>query len=294
MRIGGFLVICVAFVAWSPSFACSCAYFTLDYEYESSTNVFTAVVTSAKIDKKGNVVAGFEVTEVFKGDIPFEKLETHATGPCATLTTVGLEYLFFLGDSGGFSMCTAPITLRPDRNEPWLELLKAYKSGETPNLSSPWHYNEYDGACYLVTDFLVTEKHFKSKILIVYRYAEPVKETYTVPELTRPGFAYVELEMPTADEPEGSSIEIETQNREFIAFWFHRNDAPYISRNGFRLIADEVIAFAEELLTSSSAVLKGSLSRYGPIDGTEIQTTNAGTEIAEFVSCAKRGTRLEK
>ena len=100
------------------------------------------------------------------------------------------------------------------------------------------------------------------------------------------------MELPADDEPEGSSIEIETQNREFIASWFHRANGSHLLPYGFQLIADEVVEFAEELLNSSSAVLKGSLSRFGPIDGTEIRTTNAGTSISEFISCVKRGTRL--
>jgi len=143
--------------------ACSCMGSDLQGQYESSPNVFTAVVTGARFDDDGNIEADFEVTEVFKGNVPFEKLRTTRSGSsCDTSIMVGPEYLFFMGDEGRFGMCSGNKTIVPGRPTPWLDLLREYKAGQTPNLSSPWDFRHYDGSCSLRTDFRSTEDSIMS------------------------------------------------------------------------------------------------------------------------------------
>ena len=110
----------------SQAVACSCVSSDLQRSYESSPNVFAAVVTGARFDDDGNIEADYEVTETFKGDIPFDKLRTTRSGTsCDTSITVGPEYLFFMGDQGRFGGCSVYPTIKPGKPTPWLDILRA-------------------------------------------------------------------------------------------------------------------------------------------------------------------------
>src|SRR5690606_26470344 len=92
------LVLCAA-DAW----ACTCSSGSLEARYRAE-NVFTAVVTGGTYDpslERESVRSTFEVGTVFKGSLPFSTLSSHPEdGTCGFALEVGVEYLFFLRDSG--------------------------------------------------------------------------------------------------------------------------------------------------------------------------------------------------
>ena len=272
----------------SDVLACSCMGSDLQGQYESSPNVFTAVVTGARFDDDGNIEADFEVTEVFKGDIPFDKLRTSRSGTsCDTSITVGPEYVFFMGDEGGFGMCSGNKTIVPGRPTPWLDLLRAFKAGETPDLSSPWYFHHYDGSCSLGTDFRSTEDSIMSYLALEYRYAAPVNPVWTIEHMNEVGYARAEFMLPTRREPADATLNLKIRDREFNATW--SDDAlPGRGRGAFQLSGDDVRAFAQELLRSHAVQVAGSLEWYPSLDDTVIRTTNAGSAIADFVKCANQ------
>jgi len=268
--------------------ACTCAGSDLKGQYETSSNVFTAVVTGARFDDDGNIEADFEVTEVFKGNIPFDKLRTTRSGTtCDTSITVGPEYVFFMGDEGRFGMCSGNKIIVPGRPTPWLDLLRTYKAGETPDLSSPWKFRHHDGSCSLRTDFRSTEDAVMSYLNMEYRYAAPASPLWTAERLNEAGYSSAVFMLPTRKEPADATLILKARDREFVATW--SDDAlPGRSRGAFRLSGDDVRAFAQALLYSDKVQVKGSLERYPSLDGTVIRTTNAGSAIVEFVDCANR------
>ncbi|MDH3430646.1 MAG: hypothetical protein OEQ14_11625 [Gammaproteobacteria bacterium] len=272
----------------SDALACSCAGSDLQGQYEGSDNVFTAVVTGARFDDDGNIEADFMITEVFKGDIPFDKLRTTRSGTtCDTSITVGPEYIFFMGDEGRFGMCSGNKTIVPGRPTPWLDLLKAYKAGETPDLSSPWDFRHHDGSCSLRTDFRSTEDWIMSHLTLEYRYAAPDNPVWTIEQMNKAGYARAVFILPTRKEPADATLNLKTRDREFGATW--SDDAlPGRSRGAFQLSGDDVRAFAQELLHTKVVQVAGSLERYPSLDGTVIRTTNAGSAIADFVECASQ------
>lgn len=268
--------------------ACSCAGSDLQRQYETSSNVFTAVVTGARFDEDGNIEADFEVTEVFKGDIPFDKLRTTRSGTtCDTSITVGPEYVLFMGDEGRFGMCSGNKTIVPGRPTPWLDLLRAHKAGETPDLSSPWEYRHHDGSCSLRTDFRSTEDSIMSYLNLEYRYAAPENPVWTIEHMNEAGYSNAVFILPTRKEPVDATLKLQFQDREFGASW--SDDAlPGRSRGAFQLSGDDVRAFARELLHSDVVQVRGSLERYPSLDGTLVRTTNAGSAIADFIECANQ------
>lgn len=266
--------------------ACTCAGSDLQGEYESSPNVFTAVVTGAKFDDDGNIEAGFEVTEAFKGGIAFDKLRSMRGGTsCGTSISVGTEYLFFLGDDGQIRECSGNKTIVPGRPTPWLDLLRAYQDEETPDLSSPWEFLRFDGRCSLSTDFRSTKDAVMSYLNMEYRYAAPASPVWTAGRLNEARYSSAVFMLPTRREPGDATLILKVRDREFVATW--SDDAlPGRSRGAFQLSGENVRAFAKALLYSDKVQVKGSLEQYPSLNGTVIRTTNAGSAIVEFVDCA--------
>lgn len=280
----------------SPTLACSCRGSNLESYYDSSPNVFTAVITSSEYVGEGIVAAGFETTELFKGDIPFTQFRTYAWGSiCGIPLPVGHEFLFFSGDSGRVGLCSGirPVQRgNPPVTDPWIDLLRAYKNGDTMDLSSPWVGRYYDDVCALRTDFLSSEHRIPSSLNLTYRHS--TYKSVRVANSNRPrdernvqGFAVLELIFGYGREPDGSFVTLETQNRDFVAK-FTSSNGQSLYRDAFQLFGDDALAFAADLATTPSVILKGNLENIGSIDGDEIRTTNAGDAIEDFLDCVRR------
>ena len=132
--------------------ACSCVPFTLESRYESSANVFTAIVTTEYLepaDERTPIRSLFRVTESFKGGPPFGMFTSHPEdGTCGIDLQEGVEYLFFAPDSGEINYCSGISTT--DRARPEIESLRSYVSGESSGVSEPWRFSRYvSGECSL-------------------------------------------------------------------------------------------------------------------------------------------------
>lgn len=270
----------ITVLATSETLACSCAELDLEQQFESSPNVFTAVVTAAKFDSEGHIEADFEVTEVFKGTIPFDKLRTRREGTtCDTSIAVGPEYLFFLGDKGMFGLCSGHKGVNPLQPSPQLQLLRAYASGQTTDLSSPWWYEDTDGVCGVGTNFTVAQGRGQGFLQARYRYGESKSapgpdETQMQVGVSRVVFIVAPYKK-TTREP----IQVETRQRKFTATW---TEFPIPEPlNVYDLENSQVGAFVRELTLSDAATMNGDPA----IDGTLIRTTNAGDAIERFLMC---------
>lgn len=151
----------------AQSLACTCTPITLKTRFEITDNIFIGKITASElIDGKSmseqpDSPEGhhyFEVTERFKGDLPFPYLVGELWSSCSTNVTVGETYLFFTSDDGSISDCNAPAILHSNdtkkRTEQLVEILRrhAQKLGD---LSEPWHVTIHENYCAIGTGFEV-------------------------------------------------------------------------------------------------------------------------------------------
>ena len=124
-----------------------------------SDNVFVARVTNAVNDQEAwdrknypemqkNSYVTFDVTERFKGDIPFERLSGFALLVGAVNIRVGEEYLVYASDSGEIYGCTAKPLVEYDEAHPSqlgfqeLQALRASEKTDLTDVVAPWYLHE--------------------------------------------------------------------------------------------------------------------------------------------------------
>lgn len=120
--------------------------------YESA-----AVVFIAKTGEQSEVYAEsgetrcvwtFETSEIFKGEITFDVLESEI-GMCRVFVGERYEFLIFTDSSGGIHTCNAALLAGSAKNHPWLAVLREFKSGMISSVTEPWIYYEAPGLCLL-------------------------------------------------------------------------------------------------------------------------------------------------
>jgi hypothetical protein len=170
-----YLGIALAAVVFVPKdvFACSCIGSSFAKRYESSANVFTAVVTDERTERISDhstlVRHAFTVTRAFKGQQAFNDLvsERHDIVSCGTPLKVGVEYLFFMQDSAQVGVCPGPLPKQSAVAE--IAALEAFATGRRLELMEPWHFRSYDEGCSLHTLFEASEEHVGSVMFSVQR-----------------------------------------------------------------------------------------------------------------------------
>jgi len=139
----------------SEAHACSCRPFTLDSRFETSANVFTAVITAEYVepsDEAAPVRSLFRVTERFKGGPPFGVFVSNPQDGCGIDLEEGSEYLFFVPDSGEIHYCLGISEI--EYAEPDVAQLRSYVLDESSSLSEPWRFSVMaSGECSLRTFF---------------------------------------------------------------------------------------------------------------------------------------------
>lgn len=279
------------------AYACSCAGANLEQRYQGAKNVFTAVITNIEFvecpDRNPtfectNWEAQFETTRLFKGGTPFDVISSHVGGAsCGISLAVGVEYLFFMGDSGKTGLCsgtTSTTGADGNRNE-MLVRLEHFTAGRTPDLSSPWHKNEYDGVCTLRTHFSIergADYPLNGSLHAEYRYAEPEQAGTERGEV---GFADVRVWLPVGRDNTASAAQLAIADREFTLDW---HDDPRRLRGSFGLRGDAAMAFFEELADPGMIRVTGTTPHVAEIDS-DVPTTHAGTAIEEFLACVALG-----
>ncbi len=151
------LLLAVCFTPPVHAWICSVPPF-LD-RVQDADNVFVARVTNVVYgqDRWGrknnpeaqkNTYVTFDVTERFKGDIPFERISGAELLVGAVSFRVGEEYLVYASDSGEIYGCTAKPLVENDEAHPRqlgfkeLQALRASEKTDLTDIVAPWYLYE--------------------------------------------------------------------------------------------------------------------------------------------------------
>jgi hypothetical protein len=119
------------------------------------------VITDKHTEPEGDgttlVRSSFAVTRAFKGEQSFDALVSHRndTVSCGVDLDVGVEYLFFVPNSGEIGVCSEP--RRKEAAAPEVAALESFVTGRRSELVEPWHFSSVDEGCTLTTFFDVGE-----------------------------------------------------------------------------------------------------------------------------------------
>lgn len=295
-RVGRFFllaaVMCTGFMPDS-AFACSCAAGSLEGKYEGSDNVFTAVVTGGEAtgERVGNspkLKTFFDVTETFKGTIPFEHFSSHADGnSCGISLQVGVEYLVFAPDTGKIGLCSgiAAVSGVPEQGEAigqkYVAALRAFKSGHNDSLAEPWHFIAHQGLCRLSGRFPYGERKWPGSISVTYwsRMPDAVVPNPDRPHL-KPGFTEMSIWVPGRDDLTDYPLTLSVNDRSYTAQW----DEDEHSRARYLVDGEDVPGLIAELADASELLLKSAHPEYGDVEATA-SMLNAGNSVALMREC---------
>lgn len=133
--------------------ACSCVSPSFAETFERSANIFTAVVDDRRHQHTPGeatiATSRFRITETFKGTQLFDAIVSYPAGSCGLYLEVGVEYLFFVPDSGLAHLCSG--TREAARAIPEISALRSFTSGQSSTLEEPWHFFSEGGGCTFLT-----------------------------------------------------------------------------------------------------------------------------------------------
>lgn len=275
------------------AFACSCISPTLSSRYEGSDNVFTALITGGEAsgERVGNSLefkTYFEVTETFKGTIPFAHFSSHAGGSsCGISLQVGVEYLIFAPDAGRIGLCSGIVAISgvPQQGEAigqkYLAALRAFKSGQHASLAEPWIFNEHQGICTLSARFPYGETGWPASIRVTYwaRVPKSVTSSPGKPDV-KAGFTEMAIWVPGREDLTDYPLTLIVGDKRFLARWSKDEH----SRPRYLVSIDYVPSLVAELAPASSLRLQSSHPTHGEID-TEAPMTNAGDSVTKLMNC---------
>ena len=216
------------------------------------------------------VATGFEVTERFKGAIPFDRLRSHLNGAsCGFAFQIGVEYLVFAPDSGEVGLCASiqrvPIE-RPAGSEfvRWSDILKAWKAGNT-DLSNPWIAGTHEDQCWLNT---MTDVVDKASILYFRAYSR-VTESGRLNEVKLSGYV------------QPGPISVQAGATEYQADWVESDNY----RHGVHMLrGDDAAGLLRALATVDRIQVSGRDVESAEIDAV-FSTANNGGAIDAMLKC---------
>lgn len=286
------LLICIGLLP-ELALACSCSGGSLEGNYEGRDNVFTAVITggeatSERVGNSPKLRTFFEVTETFKGTIPFEHFNSHADGnSCGISLQVGVEYLIFAPDTGNIGLCSGIVAVStlPEQGEAigpkYVAALRAFMAGENDDLAEPWQFMEYQGICRLSGRFPYTERRSPASIKVTYRAAPPES---TVPDPGaphfQPGYAELSVWVPGREDLSGSPLSMRVDEDKYTALW----DVDQYKRGRYLLDEESIVEFVAGLEQVDTLYLKSGHPKHGDIDA-EASLVNAGDSVSKMVEC---------
>lgn len=255
--------------------ACSCAPAPLTQRFATADNVFTARVSGSHKDGPFFVNYDFEVTEVFKGKVPFGHLRTHPNGSiCGTTLQVMKEYLFFAGDDGAIGLCSGQGLVDADPpygRKQWLDLLRAHKQDETASLLEPWDVKTGNGQCRL--DGIVESVSLQRRFAARFSYRQDAS--------AERGDAILEIGWPARFESGARSVRIQTHEHRYTATW--RETGPG-KLGHYALEGPKVARLLRELIEGPAATVRGKLAELGTVDA-QLDAANSAGSIRRFLGC---------
>ena len=282
----------------SIAVACSCSSPVLATRFETNDNVFSALITGGHMieeiptEERRHVAPRlkmtFQVTESFKGRIPFEYLSGHVGGSmCGTSLRVGVEYLIFASDTGKVGLCSGilPVSGLPDDEElmagkRYASALRSFTSGDG-DLSSPWFFRSFDRSCQIWNAFPYhgDNRHFPASLQINYRQ-HPPSGTRAEQSQSDASFANLSIRVPGREDLSRFPMSLRAQDKEYVAHW---KNSEY-SFGYYWLEGDDVVSFITELEHANAIYIRSTHPRSGEIDA-EVSTSNAGDSLARMSDC---------
>jgi hypothetical protein len=149
--------------------ACTCAIQPLAERYETASVVFVAKVSKRHnnydASGAGTTEWSFEIVEVLKGDVTFDRLVSDG---CGGRVVEGQEYLIFTGNEGRVGTCASGQLNRNERYRADLEVLRNYRTGDLQTIAEPWVFTKWGGMCTLSLDMAVGN----GSVIFDYRFAD--------------------------------------------------------------------------------------------------------------------------
>jgi len=276
-----------------PAFACSCKTPTLESRYAASENVFTALMTGGEVtdERVGNspkLSMYFEVTEIFKGTVPFEHFSGHAGGgTCGISLQIGIEYLFFAPDTGEVGLCSGilPVSGVADRaalaGSRYLDALRDFKSGKNDDLAEPWQFFERDGICTLSSRFPYGDRGSPAGLRVMYGTRMPDSVVSDADEAqARTAFSEMTVSVPGRYDLKGYPLTLEVGDRQYTARW---QEVQYSAARYF-VDANEVTDLVTKLIDATELRMASAHPTYGDVSAAA-STVNAGDSIARMAAC---------
>lgn len=288
-------VLMCAGLAPGLAMACSCASPSLEIRYEGSQNVFTARVTggeatSERVGNSPKLKTYFEVTETFKGTIPFDHFSSHADGnSCGISLQVGFEYLIFAPDTGKIGLCSGIVAVSGESEQAaavgsnYVEALRAYTSGEHENLAEPWQFIEQKGICMLSGRFPYGEMRWPASISVTYwtRVPDAVIPSPDKPHL-KAGFTEMTIWVPGRDDLSEYPLSLRVGDQEYTARW---EEVEYSAARYF-VDSDDVPGLIAGLVDATELRMKSAHPKYGDVDAVA-SMVNAGDSAAKMHQCMR-------
>lgn len=290
-----FAVLMCASLAPGLAMACSCASPSLENRYEGSENVFTALITGGettgeRVGNSSKLRTYFEVTETFKGTIPFDHFSSHADGnSCGISLQVGVEYLVYAPDTGKIGLCSGIVPISGGSEQAatagsrYVDALKAFKSGQNESLADPWQFFEQQGICMLSGRFPYGEMRWPASIRVTYWTRVPDR---AVPSPDKPhlkaGFTEMTIWVPGRDDLTDYPMSLRVGDQEYIAEW---QEVEYSAARYF-VDSDDVPGLIAGLVDAAELRMKSAHPKYGDLDAVA-SMVNAGDSAAKMHQCMR-------
>ena len=269
---------------------------SLEELYAKSDNAFTARIIGGEVtgERFGNshrLRTRFEVTEIFKGQIPFEHFKSHADGNTYGISLrIGADYLVFAPDSGAIGLCSGIVQisgLAPEheaRGRKYVTALRNFKEGRADSLADPWHFVRHEGVCSLSGRFPWGDSGWPANIRMSYWYRTP---DWLVADPEKPqlkaGYTNMEIRVPAREDLTGHPLIVSVGAANFEFDW----TISRYSGSSYKIDAESVAEFVRELASVSSIRLQSSHPSLGEVT-VEASLANAGDSVFDMVECLER------
>lgn len=269
--------------------ACSCVHSSLQNRFHRSAHVFTAVIVdeyTEPADAQTPIRSTFALKETFKGRPSFPAFMSHQSdASCGIDLQVGVEYLFFTGDTGEIGSCAG---IRPVESiGTHVELLRAFTAGQRDDLAEPWQFTSEGGNCLLQSAFDTAADWSPSYIEI------SASNERAIALRGQPQFDFVEAEvrlaLPFAEDP--GPVVLTAGDRTFTASWTTDRVIEVaglpgpLALPGSHVLLGDAVAELVEALTGSELSVRYDAQGYGANVDIPIRAAGRAETAAQMLAC---------